>query len=151
LTEEAARVIRAAAPGPEAGGLPGPDRAMLYDLALGTGFRAEERATLTHERFALDADPPTVTVTAGYAKNGREAVQPIALALADRLRPWLARRTPGRPVFEGMTEKRAAMLRVDLEAAGVPYETASGVAQGQRILFITYYPLNTYNLSPNVH
>ncbi len=126
--EEAASVIRAAATGPEAGGLSGPDRAMLYDLALGTGFRAEELATLTPERFALDADPPTVTVTAGYAKNGREAIQPIASALADRLRPWLARRAPGRPVFAGMTEKTAAMLRVDLKAAGVPYKTASGVA-----------------------
>jgi integrase len=126
--EEAARVIQAAARGPEAGGLSGPDRAMLYDLALGTGFRAEELATLTPERFALGADPPTVTVLAGYAKNGREAIQPVAVALAGRLRPWLARKAPGRPVFGGMTKKAAGMLRVDLEAAGVPYKTASGVA-----------------------
>jgi integrase len=125
---EAAKVIRAAATGPEAGGLSGPDRAMLYDLALGTGFRAEELATLTPERFALEADPPTVTVLAGYAKNGREAIQPIALTLADRLRPWLTHKASGMPVFEGMTEKTAAMLRVDLDAAGVAYETASGVA-----------------------
>ncbi len=125
---EAGRVVRAAASGPEAGGLSGPDRAMLYDLALGTGFRAEELATLTPERFALDADPPTVTVQAAYAKNGREAFQPIAVALADRLRPWLARRAPGSPVFDGMTDRTAEMLRVDLEAAGVPYQTPSGVA-----------------------
>ncbi len=126
--EEAARVIRAAVSGPEAGGLSGPDRAMLYDLALGTGFRAEELATLTPERFNLDADPPTVTVLAGYAKNGREAIQPIAAALADRLRPWLARRAPGRPVFDGMTDRTADMLKGDLKAAGVLYQTASGVA-----------------------
>ena len=74
------------------------------------------------------SDPPTVTVMACYTKNGREAVQPIAAGLADRLRPWLARKAPGRPVFDGMTDRTAEMLRVDLEAAGIPYETASGVA-----------------------
>jgi integrase len=126
--EQATRVIHAASAGPEAFGLTGPERAMLYDLALGTGFRAEELATLTPERFSLGSDPPTVTVLAGYAKNGTEAVQPIAIALADRLCPWLADKTPGRPVFDGMTHRTAEMLRVDMEAAGIPYETASGVA-----------------------
>ena len=49
--EEAARVVQAAASGPDAGGLTGPDRAVLYHLALGTGFRRKELATLTPERF----------------------------------------------------------------------------------------------------
>jgi integrase len=125
--EEAARVIHAAETGPEAGGLAGADRAILYTLALGTGFRADELATLTPDRFSLDADPPTVTVMACYAKNRTEAVQPIAAGLADQLRPWVAMKTLGRPVFDGMTERTAEMLRVDLEAAGIDYETASGV------------------------
>jgi len=126
--DEAARVIQAAETGPEAGGLTGPDRAMLYSLALGTGFRADELATLTPEKFDLDADPPTATVMACYDKRRKEAVQPIAMALADRLRPWVAMKAPGKPVFDGMTERTAEMLRVDLEAAEIPYETASGVA-----------------------
>ena len=126
--EEATRVIHAAEAGAEAGGLTGSDRAILYDLALGTGFRADELATLTPERFALNADPPTVTVLAGYSKNGKEAMQPIAVALANRLRPWLAGKATGKPVFNGLTERTAEMLRVDLEAAGIPYETAMGVA-----------------------
>jgi integrase len=126
--EEAARVVQAAESGPKAGGLTGPDRAMLYALALGTGFRADELATLTPERFDLDSDPPTATVMACYAKNGSEAVQPLALALADRLRPWVALRPAGKPVFGGMTERTAEMLRVDLEAAGIDYETSVGVA-----------------------
>ncbi len=112
--------------GPEAGGLTGPERARLYDLALGTGFRADELATLTPERFALDADPPTVTVQAAYAKNGKEAIQPIAVALADRLRHWLSRKAPGKPVFDGMTERTAEMLRVNLEAAGIPLRDCHG-------------------------
>jgi hypothetical protein len=81
-------VIKAAKTGPAAGGLAGPNRAILYTLALGTGFRADELATLTPDRFALDTDPPTVTVMACYAKNRTEAVQPIAAGLADQLRPW---------------------------------------------------------------
>ena len=42
--DEAGQVILAAEQGAEAGGLSGPDRAMLYALALGTGFRAERAA-----------------------------------------------------------------------------------------------------------
>ncbi|MFI5454196.1 MAG: tyrosine-type recombinase/integrase [Isosphaerales bacterium] len=125
--EEAARVVQAAASGPDAFMQTGPDRAVLYHLALGTGFRAEELRTLTPERFNLESDPPTVTARACYTKNGKEAVQPLARSLADRLRPWLALRPPGRPLFGKLTVRTAEMLRVDLEAAGIPYETDSGV------------------------
>jgi integrase len=124
---EAVKLVKATEAGPVVMGLSGPDRAMLYALAIGTGFRADELATLTPERFNLDARPPTATVLACYAKNGSEAVQPLPASLADRLRPWLARRPPGRPVFDGMTDRTADMLRVDLEAADIAYETASGV------------------------
>ena len=126
--EEAARVVQAAELGPEAGNLTGPDRAILYALALGTGFRAKELRTLTPERFNLDSANPSVLGKSCYTKNGREAVQPLSQSLADRLRPWLAGKAPGRSVFEGMTERTAEMLRVDLEAAGIPYETDSGFA-----------------------
>ena len=89
--------------GPIVLGMTGPDRAMLYALAIGTGLRSEELRTLAPERFDSDSDPPTVTVLAGYAKNRREAVQPLAHALAERLRPWVALRVPGSPVFPSMT------------------------------------------------
>jgi integrase len=138
--EEAARVVQAAASGPDAGGLTGPDRAVLYHLALGTGFRRKELATLTPERFNLDSDNPTVTGRSCHTKNGKEAVQPLAQSLADRLRPWLAGKAPGRSVFEGMTLRTAEMLRVDLKAAGIPYETDSGFADFHSLRgdFISY-------------
>jgi integrase len=126
--DEAARLLQAAERGPVVRGMTGPDRARLYALALGTGFRASELASLTPERFDLAADPPTVTVPAAYAKNGREAVQPLPPALADRLAPWLATLAPGRPAFDPMPEKTAELIRADLKAAGIPYATASGVA-----------------------
>jgi integrase len=138
--EEATRIIQVAESGPEAGNLSGPDRAMLYALALGTGFRAKELGTLTPERFDLDSERPTVTGKSCYTKNGREAVQPLAQALADRLRPWLATKAPGRPVFDGMTQRTAEMLRVDLKAAGVPYENDNGVVDFHSLRgdFISY-------------
>jgi site-specific recombinase XerD len=138
--EEAAKIVRAAEYGPEMFGLSGPDRSILYDLALGTGFRAEELRTLTPERFNLNLDRPTVTALACYTKNGKEAAQPIAQSLADRLRPWVASRKPGRPVFGNLTPRTAEMLRVDLEAAGIPYETDSGFADFHSLRgdFISY-------------
>jgi integrase len=138
--EEAARIVQAAASGPDAGGLTGPDRAVLYHLALGTGFRRKELATLTPERFNLDSDTPTVTGRSSYTKNKKEAIQPLAQSLADRLRPWLAGKAPGRPVFEGMTRRTAEMLRVDLKNAGIPYETDSGFADFHSLRgdFISY-------------
>ena len=126
--DEAARVIQAAERGRVVRRMTGPDRARLYDLALGTGFRAEELASLTPERFDLDDDPPTATVSAAYTKNGKEAVQPLPAALAARLAPWLATLPPGRPIFDPMPTKTAELIRADLAAAGIPYETSEGVA-----------------------
>jgi integrase len=100
---------------------------MLYTLALGTGLRSAELRTLTPEQFDLAANPPTVTVLACYAKNGREATQPLPTALAGLVVPWLAAKPAGRPVFEGMTKRTAEMLAIDLKAAGIAPETDSGV------------------------
>ena len=104
----------------------GPDRAMAYRVALSTGFRADELRSLTPESFALDRTPPVVVCAAGYTKNGRKAEQPIPEALANALRPWLATRPDGCPVF-ALPEKTADMLRVDLQAAGIDFETDEGV------------------------
>ncbi|MGC8644466.1 MAG: hypothetical protein ACP5XB_31775 [Isosphaeraceae bacterium] len=62
---------------------------------------SKELRTLTPERFDLAADPPTVTVRACDAKNGREAVQPVPAALADRLVPWLASKAAGKAYLPG--------------------------------------------------
>lgn len=103
----------------------GPERAALYRLTMGTGFRADELRTLTPERFRLDGPEPTVTVLACYAKNGREAVQPITRELAEALRPFVASRPPGSPVL-AVPVRTAKMLRADLAAAGIPHTDAQG-------------------------
>ena len=108
-------------------GMDGPDRAMLYALAVGTGLRANELRSLTPESFALDATPPTVTVEAAYSKRRRRDVQPLPPQLVGPLAAWLGGKERGRAVFN-VPHKTAAMLRCDLEAAGIPYQTAEGVA-----------------------
>jgi integrase len=97
--------------------LAGPDRAMAYRLALGTGFRADELRSLTPGSFALESDPPTVTVGAAYSKRRREDTQPIRHDLADLLRPWLEERTAGERMFARLTKNTSRMLQGDLEAA----------------------------------
>jgi site-specific recombinase XerC len=66
--EESPRLVVAAEHGPVVMGMTGPDRAMAYRVALGTGFRVEEMASLTPGSFALDGKPPTIVCEAGYTK-----------------------------------------------------------------------------------
>ena len=97
--------------------LPAADRAMLYRLAVGTGFRAGELRSLTPAAFDLDADPPTVTILAKSSKRRRTDVQPIRRDLADLLRTSLADKNDGAPVFGSLPGNAARMLRADLAFA----------------------------------
>lgn len=104
----------------------GPERAAIYRLAMGTGFRANEIRSLTPECFQLEGDEPTVTVRAAYSKNGKQAVQPIARELAAAIRPFVAGKPPGKPVLTVPTPT-AKILRADLERAGIPYAAGGQV------------------------
>jgi integrase len=126
---ELATVLKAANEGPAVRRMSGPDRAMLYVVAVYTGLRASELASLTPESFNLDADPATVTVLAAYSKHRREDVLPLHPSLVALLRPWLASKPAGQPVWPGNWAKgkeAGAMLKFDLEAAGIPYVDESG-------------------------
>jgi integrase len=124
--EEMTRLIQTAETGPVVLTLPGPDRAALYRVALGTGFRAAELGSLFPESFHLDDDTPTIVVAAAYSKRRRDDVQPIRRDLADALRQWLASKAPGVPVFRIDSHHTAHLIRADLKAAGIPYMDASG-------------------------
>jgi integrase len=126
--DEQVRLIRSAETGPPLFGMPGLERARLYAVALGTGFRANELRTLVPACFDLDADPPTVTVRAAYSKHRRDDVQPIRPELADALRRWLSTKPDGAPVFVALTMRTGEMVKADLEGAGILYETNEGTA-----------------------
>ena len=115
--EELEWLIDTAEHGPVWRRMAGPDRAMLYRLATGTGFRASELRSLTPSSFHLDDDPPAVTLRAAQSKHRRDDLQPIRLDLAESLRRWLADNPADRPVFATMPEKTAKMLRADLRRA----------------------------------
>jgi len=81
--EEAAALVETTESGPDWRSVSGADRAMLYRVALGTGFRKAELASLTPGSFDLDAEPPAVTVDASHSKHRRDDRQPIRGDLAD--------------------------------------------------------------------
>ena len=116
----------AAASGGSVRGLAGADRVMLYRVAIGTGFRASELASLVPEFLELSEEPPAIVLPAEYTKNRKGAVQPISSVLAADLRTFLADRPAKQPIWPGgWVGKAAEMLRVDLAAAGVPVEVDS--------------------------
>ncbi len=115
--DEVRLLIDTAEDGPPWRGMSGADRAMLYRAAVGTGYRAAELRSLLPVSFHLDADPPTVALQAAHSKRRRDDMQPIRPDLAELVRPWLADKPPGRPVFANMPEKTALMIRADLRRA----------------------------------
>jgi integrase len=125
---ELRRLLDATRTAPTWRGVTAPDRAWLYTVAAMTGFRRDELASLTPESFRLDDAVPAVVVEAAYTKNHRLAEQPIPPATAAALRPWLATKTPGRPVFGKLPQRTGLMLARDLERAGIaPVDEAERV------------------------
>ena len=116
--EEVAALLAATRAAGPLRGLSGGDRAMLYSVALYSGLRASELASLTPASFDLSADSPTVTVGAAYAKNRRADTLPVHPSLAAGLAGWLAVKPPGRPVWPGKWADRAGeMMGRDLAEA----------------------------------
>ena len=124
--DEARRLVATAAASERSRfGLDGPSRSLLYRLAMGTGLRYSEIASLTAENFDLDA--PNVTVLAAYSKNGETATLPLPPDLAEDLAPRVEATPPSSPVFSLPRDKGAALLRYDLTRAEILYRDASGL------------------------
>lgn len=105
----------------------GLDRALCYRLAVSTRLRSSEIKSITTGSFSgLDGDEPTVTVRAGYTKNGQEATQPLPPELAVDLLVWLSGKPSGQAVFP-LPDRGADMLKLDLEAAGIPDRDENGL------------------------
>ena len=105
----------------------GTTRAFLYALAVCTGLRRKELASLTPPCFALDGPVPTVTASGAYTKNKNRAVQELPPDLVRPLADWLQGKPPTVPVF-GWVCRPFEMLKKDLLTAGIPYQTRDGIA-----------------------
>jgi integrase/recombinase XerD len=123
-------------------GLTGPDRRILYHVAMTTGFRSSELASLTPAAFDLDAATPTVVVRAAYSKSRRQTFQPLPSDVAEALRGYLQGKPPHAPLWAGdWQELGAEMLRGDLEAAGIPYRDPAGKVADLHALRHSYITL----------
>lgn len=102
------------------------DRAMVYQVALATGLRAEELAEVTPADF-LFGDHPAITVRASVSKNGKLETLPLDAGIAAILRPYLVGKPVGLPIFPGRWYRRAnEMLKSDLAAAKLKAEDDQG-------------------------
>ncbi len=127
--EEINRLLEATAKGPKHHSMTAKARHMLYVLGLTSGLRASELASLTWQLLDLNAVEPTITVKAGYTKNRKETTLPLRRDIAGLFRQWQtesgAKLTDR--IFAGFNPKKgAAMLKQDLEAAGIAYEDEAG-------------------------
>lgn len=126
---ETARLLDAAFHGPVLRGLPGPDRSMLYAVAMGCGLRASECASLSPGSFDFTMATPTVTVIAMESKRRRVDVLPVPSGLVEQLRKWIAFKSPTQPLWPGKwaEQKHAGwFLQRDLAMAKIDYVDAHG-------------------------
>jgi len=124
---ETRRRLAATAAGPERYGMTGAPRALLYRLALESGRRAAELASLTRASFDLDGPAPTVTVAAAFSKHRRQDVLALRRDTAAELRAFLADKLPAARAFNMPSKWRIVnMLRADLAAAGIAYRDGAG-------------------------
>ena len=109
----------------------GPERAMLYRVAVETGLRVSELLSLKRSSFRLESDPPTVTVESADTKNRKEAELPLRPETAAELGGFLAGKMPAAKAFPMPNKSHVPrMLRRDLTEARQKWlETAQDGAQ----------------------
>jgi len=129
---EVQAILEAAATAPARYGMTGPARALLYRLAVETGYRAGELRSLTRSSFDLKCVPPTVRLLAGCAKGKRRSTIQLRSQTAALLRQHLATKLPRSAAFADMPDFRqtARMIRDDMADAGVPLCDDSGRKRG---------------------
>lgn len=120
--DEMGKLLAATETGPQWRSLSGPDRSMLYRLAISTGFRVGELAELTPALFRLDDEIPVVLLPARHDKARRVVRQPLPASIVPLLRDYLRDRQSSSTVWPGTwPQDGAEMMKADLERAGIPY------------------------------
>jgi integrase/recombinase XerC len=108
---------------------------------MATGFRAGEMRSLSRGSFALDAEPPVVTVQAGYSRKARKTVtQVVPEWLAVKLRAWFA---AGGDCWQTLPVSHPGdCLQRDLADSGVRY--AVPAPGGDHLLFFDFHALRVW-------
>jgi integrase len=98
--------------------LSGPERALLYELALVTGLRAKELLSLKRSSFVFSGTSRYVMLPSSNTKNAKPAEQNLTRSLAVRLEEYLANKMPSAKAFPIVDLNRLAIvLKKDLEAS----------------------------------
>jgi len=152
--DELERLIEATAQSHKHSGMTGKERVMLYTLAVSTGLRAGELASLTWQSFNLSDSEPSVTVLAAYSKHRRDDVIPLRSDIAELFAQWqreLNARDESKVFCSFDSNKGAGTLRKDLEAAGIPYRDEAGrVADFHSLRHTFISNLSRSGVSPKV-
>jgi integrase len=121
--DEIRRLLETTTTQPERFGMSGAERSLLYKLAIETGLRANELRTLKVSSFNFENR--TVTVEAKNSKRRRKDKLPLRKDMASELQVYFANKLSGVQAFR-VPYRTADMLKIDLEAAGIPYVDESG-------------------------
>ncbi len=147
--DELDRLVQSADEGRSVEGVDGPARGLLYLFSAFTGLRRKELASLTPRSLNLTAETPTVTVSAAYAKNGREDKIPLHPMLAQSIQRWVEVRGLGPTDFlfplrtpGGDLRRTSKMIKRDLRSAREKWikeaKTPKGQAEREKSDFLTY-------------
>jgi integrase len=125
--DEFNRLLHAAAAGKTTHRLTGRQRMFVYLVAAETGLRASELASLRPSSFDLAAILPFVKVACTISRRRKTDRIELRPETAQILRPFLDEVAPDDKLWPGKWHGRGAeTLRVDLDAAGIKYETPTG-------------------------
>jgi len=116
--DEIRRLLETSQNAPERFGMTGPERSMLYRLAIESGLRRNELRSLKVSSF--DFENCTVSVKDAYSKNRRKSIVSLRKDTVASLQVFLANKMPSAQVFD-VPKRTAEMIRADLENAGIPY------------------------------
>ncbi|MFM8271118.1 MAG: tyrosine-type recombinase/integrase [Gemmata sp.] len=108
----------------------GRERALVYKVAVFTGLRLGEIASLRPCHMDLDRRPfPRIEIAGRHTKNGHQARLLLVPSFAEELAGWI-RETAKGPDDQLFRVPQAAVriMQADLEHAGIPYRTAQGDA-----------------------
>jgi integrase len=115
-------------------GMSGLERCLAYRVTAATGLRRGELASLTASSFRLSGD-------ATCSKRRRRDVLPVASFLVEELKTTLASIPSDGHLFPGLNKKKThVMIKADLAAAGLDYQTQHGEFRdwhSLRHLFVT--------------
>lgn len=132
-SEEVVALILAAEKGQPVQCVEGPERAILYALAVTSGLRATECAKLQIRDLNLTAEIPYLVLPAIIAKAKREDVIPLHPIVAGKLADFINGRNLNAYVFNlisegGVRRQVYLMMKTDCEAAGIPTKNEYGHA-----------------------